>query len=65
MAYRITNSGFGRGRDDFNVGLKALEEKPIDNKSREAIYLASRLVEKQRLEDAKLIDKYDKALLAS
>lgn len=61
MAYRITNSGFGRGRDDFSVGLKALEEKPIDNKSREAIYLSSRLVEKQRLEDAKLIDKYDKA----
>lgn len=61
MAYRITNSGFGRGRDDFSVGLKALEEKPIDNRSREAIYLSSRLVEKQRLEDAKLIDKYDKA----
>lgn len=46
MAYRITNSGFGRGRDDFSVGLKALDEKPIDNKSREAIYLSSRLVEK-------------------
>ena len=50
MAYRIMNSGNGRGRDDFSVGLKALEEKPIDNKSREAIYLSSRLVEKQRLE---------------
>ena len=61
MAYRIIHSGSGRGRNDFSVGLKELEEKPIDNESREAIYLTSRLVEKQRLEDAKLIDKYDKA----
>lgn len=61
MAYRIMHSGSSRGRDDFSVGLKALEEKPIDNESREAIYLTSRLVEKTRLEDAKLIDKYDKA----
>lgn len=46
MAYRIMHSGSGRGRNDFSVGLKALEENPIDNESREAIYLTSRLVEK-------------------
>ena len=59
MAYTFIRNGFGAR--DTTPTLTKLDEQPIDNESKENIYLSSRLVEKQRLEDAKLIDKYDKA----
>lgn len=48
------------GRDYRERILASLDEQPMDNETKEGIYRSSRLVEKQRLEDAKLLEQYDK-----
>lgn len=40
--------------------LSGLDEQPLDNDTKECIYLSTRLVEKQRLEDANLLEQYDR-----
>lgn len=37
-----------------------MDEQPLDNDTKECIYLSTRLVEKQRLEDANLLEQYDR-----
>lgn len=37
-----------------------MDEQPLDNDTKEGIYLSTRLVEKQRLEDAKLLEQYNR-----
>ena len=58
MAHTFIRDGFDP-RSLIPVLTKP-EEQPIDNESKENIYLSSRLVEKQRLEDAKILEQYDK-----
>ena len=48
------------GREYRERILASLDEQPMDNETKEGIYRSSRLVEKQRLEDAKLLEQYDK-----
>ena len=47
------------GREYRERILASLDEQPMDNETKEGIYRSSRLVEKQRLEDAKLLEQYD------
>lgn len=58
MAHTFIRDGFDP-RSLIPVLTKP-EEQPINNESKENIYLSSRLVEKQRLEDAKILEQYDK-----
>ena len=54
--YVTTGSDYHRKRI-----LASLDEQPLDNDTKEGIYLSTRLVEKQRLEDARILEQYDEA----
>lgn len=57
MPYSYVTAGNDYHREPV---LSSLDEQPLDNDTKEGIYLSTRLVEKQRLEDAKLLEQYDK-----
>lgn len=51
MPYSYITTGNDYHREPI---LSGLDEQPLDNDTKEGIYLSTRLVEKQRLEDAKM-----------
>ena len=57
MPYSYITTGNDYHREPI---LSGLDEQPLDNDTKEGIYLSTRLVEKQRLEDAKLLEQYDR-----
>ena len=59
MAHGYLHLSDGNTTESVPV-LRLPKEQPIDNESKELIYLSTRLVEKTRLEDARILDEYDK-----
>ena len=57
MPYSYITTGNDYHREPI---LSGLDEQPLDNDTKEGIYLSTRLVEKQRLEDAKLLEQYNR-----
>lgn len=56
MPYTYVTTGSDYHRERI---LASLDEQPMDNDTKEGIYLSTRLVEKQRLEDARILEQYD------